>query len=174
MKNIHLEEELSRYNLHRKWNDYIGVQKEVLRVLRKEHYFMNEDVKNQQTGMHIRINAKGIRETIVSGKRFQALPKLLKQYKIATLRHLKYIIESAELLEDDVLDIHKESGYNFAYMKSEVLIDDKILSVRITIKKKIATNWFWIHNIDENKKVPNYSTHPKDEIKRDSELLSTK
>ncbi len=173
MKNICMQEELFRYNLEGKWNDYIGVQKEVLNVLRKEKYF-TDDVINTKTGMRIRINAKGIKETIGSGKRFQALPKLLKQYKVATLRYLKEIVENAELIVDDVKNIHQENGYTFAYLKNEILIDGKLLTIRITVKKKISSNWFWIHNIDENKKVPNYSTHPKDEIKRDSELLSTK
>lgn len=71
-----------------------------------------------------------------TGKRFQILPKKLKQYKIATLR----------------------------YLKTDIMIDDNKLGIRITIKKKIGANWFWTHNIDENKKVPNYSTHPKDGI----------
>lgn len=33
---IHLAGELQRYNLERKWNDYIAVQKEVLKVLRED------------------------------------------------------------------------------------------------------------------------------------------
>ncbi len=173
MKNICMQEELFRYNLEGKWNDYIGVQKEVLNVLRKEKYF-TDDVINMKTGMRIRINAKGIKETTGSGKRFQSLPKLLKQYKVVTLRYLKEIIENAELIADDVKNIDQKNGYTFAYLKNEILIDGKELTVRITVKKKISSNWFWIHNIDENKKVPNYSTHPEDEIKRDSELLNSK
>ena len=34
----------------------------------------------------IEINAKGIKETIGPGMCFQALPKRLKQFKVATLR----------------------------------------------------------------------------------------
>lgn len=119
MKNICMEEEMAFYNLDKKWNDYVGVQKEVLKALRSVNYFENGEVTNKATGMDIKINAKGIKETLGSGNRFQALPKRMKQYKI-------------------------------------------------------ATNWFWIHHIDEHKKVPNYSTHPKDGIKRDSELLTKK
>lgn len=29
------------------------------------------------------------------------------------------------------------------------MIDEEIVNIRITVKKKIAVNWFWIHNIDE-------------------------
>ena len=34
MKCIDLQHELSHYNLRGKWNDYIGVQKEVISVLK--------------------------------------------------------------------------------------------------------------------------------------------
>lgn len=109
---------------------------------------------NKETGMYIRITVKGIKETLGTGKRFQALPRKLKQYKIATLRYLKQIIASAELLVDNVENIHEENGYMFAYLGGGVMIDGKMVFVRISIKKKIASNCFWIHNIDEKQKSP--------------------
>ncbi|MBE5881643.1 MAG: hypothetical protein E7289_05010 [Lachnospiraceae bacterium] len=160
MKKICMAEELARYNLDGKWNDYVGVQKEVLRVLRKEEFFTKEEIINRKTGISVKINAKGIKETLGTGKRFQMLPKTLKKYKIATIKSLKWIIENAELIKDDVENIHEKNGYNFAYFRGELVIDDSVLKVRITVKKKIGVNWFWIHNIDQKEKVPNYSTHP--------------
>ncbi len=151
MEKVCKKEELLRYNLEGKWNDYIGVQKEVLKVLREENFFTDDKVINQQTGMVIKINAKGIKETIGPGKRFQVLPKILKEEKIATIRNLKRIIEKAELVNDNVPNFHYENGYTFAYLKAHILIDDKTVGIKITIKKKIAVNWFWIHNIDEIK-----------------------
>ena len=44
----------------------------------------------------------------------------------------------------------------FTYMRSKVRIDDEEVDVRIAIRKKVATNWFWIHHIDENKKRQSY------------------
>ena len=70
MESVCKKDELLRYNLEGKWNDYIGVQKEVLKVLRKENFFTDDKVINHQTGMVIKINAKGIKETIGPGKRF--------------------------------------------------------------------------------------------------------
>lgn len=172
MESIFMDEELSRYNLDGKWNDYIGVQKEVLDVLRVEKGFTYGEIINKQTGMCIRINAKGIKETLGPGKRFQALPKRLKQYKIATLVHLRSIIENAELIMDKVPNYHYKNQDTFAYFESQMEINQELVSVRITVKKKISSNWFWMHNINEMKKVPNYSTHLLDGIKRDSELLS--
>lgn len=171
MLSISMEKELSLYNLEGKWNDYIWAQKEVLKVLRKEKFFEEKEVKNTITGMYIIINAKGIKETLGTGNRYKTLPKKLKRYKIATIRYLKEIIANAILIKDDVENIHEKNGYMFAYFYNEILIDEEVIRIRISVKKKIGSNWFWIHNIDENKKVPNYSTHLKDGIKRDSELL---
>lgn len=81
--------------------------------------------------------------------RFQALPKRLKQFKVATLRKLKWIVENAELVKDNIPDYHHEDGYTFAYLVAKIMIDEDIVNIRITVKKKIAVNWFWIHNIDE-------------------------
>lgn len=144
-----MERELALYHLDGKWNDYIGVQKKVLQVLREEGYFSDNEVINSRTGMYIKLNVKGIKETLGTGKRFQTLPKKLKQYKIATLRYLKQIIENAELIADDIENIHEENGYMFAYLSNHVLIDGELVGVRISVKKKATANWFWIHNIDQ-------------------------
>lgn len=50
-------------------------------------------------------------------------------------------------------DYHHEEGYTFAYLMAKIMIDGKVVSIRITVKKKIAVNWFWIHNIDELKSL---------------------
>lgn len=129
MESIIVEKELSLYNLDGKWNDYIGVQKEVLQVLRRENFFVNSEIINKKTGMNIKINAKGIKESLGTGRRFQAL--------------------LAELIADDIENIHEENGYMFAYLGHEIMIDGKLSYIRISIKKKMTSNWFWIHNIDE-------------------------
>ena len=68
-----MAKELSLYNLEGKWNDYIGVQKAVIEVLKKEDFFVNGDIMNVETGMLVRLTVKGIKETIGKGKRFQNL-----------------------------------------------------------------------------------------------------
>lgn len=47
--------------------------------------------------------------------------------------------------------IHEEDGYKFAYIGNEIMIDDEVVRVRISVKKKVGSNHFWIHNIDEYK-----------------------
>lgn len=99
-----------------------------------------------------KINSKGIKETIGAGKRFQTLPKKIKMYKIATIRCLKQIIETANLMEDDVPNYHTDGIYTFAYLENEILVDEEVLEIRISIMKRIDSNWFWIHHIDEKEK----------------------
>ena len=154
MIKIDLKEELSKYNLEGKWNDCVGVQKEVIQILRNEGFLVNNEIINRQTGLCVKLNVKGIKETLGTGKRFQALPKKLKERKIATIRHMSSIIENAEIIADNVGNVHVENGDMFTYMRSKVRIDDEEVDVRIAIRKKVATNWFWIHHIDENKKSP--------------------
>ncbi len=152
MISINTKDELSLYNLEGKWNDFIAVQKEVISVLKAEMYFNDNIVNNINSGLNIKINPKGIKETIGAGKRFQRLPRKLKEYKISTLRYLKRIIKTAELLVDDVPNYHVEGIYSFAYLKNEIIIDGEMVDVRISVMKRIDCNWFWIHHIDEKGK----------------------
>ena len=154
MISINTKDELSLYDLEGKWNDFIAVQKEIIAVLKSEKYFDDNVINNINSGLNIKINPKGIKETIGAGKRFQRLPRKLKEYKISTLRYLKKIIETAELLVDDVPNYHVEGGYSFAYLRSEIVIDSEIVDVRISVMKRIDSNWFWIHHIDEKEKSP--------------------
>ena len=151
MTYICVKEELSNFDLDGKWNDYIGLQKEVLTVLRNEKYFERKEVINAESKMLIKINAKGIRETLGNGNRFQTLPKKFKVYKIATIRHLPEIIRTGHMIEADVENSHSENGYHYAYINNIVKIDGEEFGVRVAIRKKIASNQFWIHNIDEKK-----------------------
>ncbi len=85
MVSINIKHELSIYDLDGKWNDFIGVQKEVISVLKEEGYFAGSSIINHETGMIIRLTSRGIKETIGNGKRFQNLPKIVKQQKVSFL-----------------------------------------------------------------------------------------
>lgn len=149
---IKLCEELASYDVDKKQNDYIGLQKSIIDTLRSEGFFENNVVENMESGMLVRITTKGIKETLGAGKRFQSLPKVLKELKIATLRYLPEIIKQGSILEDNVENKHKTEEYLFAYIMSNVVIDNEEYKVRISIKKKVASNLFWIHHIDYMKK----------------------
>lgn len=153
MISISTKDELSLYHLEGKWNDYIGVQKEVLRVLREKKWFENNDVINKGTNLQIRIVSKGIRETLGNGNRFQTLPKKLKEYKVATLRYLPELIKTGIVIEINAPNSHDKDGYKYAYIRNDILMDGELVGVRISIKKKVGSNHFWIHNVDEYKKL---------------------
>lgn len=152
IKSIITEDELSIYKLENKWNDYIGVQKEVINVLRAENYFDAGSVNNKESGMEVRITAKGIKETLGNGNRFQTLPRKLKIYKVSVIRSLPELIETGCVIADDFENSHSKDGYKYAYINNNIEIDGNVFGIRIAIKKKIGANHFWIHNIDEYKK----------------------
>lgn len=81
MISINSKDELSLYNLEGKWNDYVGVQKEVITVLREEKFFEQVAVLNNKTNMIIRLTTRGIKETLGNGTRFHYLPKDVKIQK---------------------------------------------------------------------------------------------
>ena len=113
---------------------------------------------------------KGIRETLGNGNRFQTLPKKLKEYKVATIRYLPEIIKTGMVIEFDASNSHDKEGYRYAYIGNEILIDGEIVGVRISIKKKVGSNHFWIHNVDEYKKLWVTQSISKDGLKRDSKF----
>lgn len=145
---ICLEKELQRYELDGKWNDYIAVQKEVLRVLRANNFFDDNLVVNQESGMMIKVTPKGIKETFGNGKRFNTMPKEVKKWKIATIYCIKKILQNAHLLEYNIKSIHSTDTSTYAYFKTKISIDNSILIIRITVKQKIGSNIFYIHHID--------------------------
>ena len=121
-------------------NDYIGVQKRVLPILEAENYF--QVVRNNESGMDIHITKKGIKETLGSGKRFQNLPRKLKELKITVLRSLPDIIRTSHLVRDEVPNEHKNSP-SYAYFTTPVSINGIVFYVKLTIQKTSYKNKFW-------------------------------
>lgn len=145
--NVDLDEELKKYNIENKLNDYIAVQKAVVNHLKGTGFFdKNSIVVNEETGMQIRINPRGIKETLANGKRFQSLPRELKKLKIATIEQLPEIIKRGKLIEDNIENTHGENSL-YAYFETPVEINGGNYKVRVNIRKTIETNKFWIHNV---------------------------
>lgn len=151
MIRINSKDELSLYNLRGKWNDYIAVQKEVIAVLKDNDFFKLDNIINNNTNMIIRLTARGIKETLGNGTRFQYLPKAVKVQKIVTLRYLPLLIKNAYLVVDDVENYHGNKDDNFAYFTNNVKIDGELYNVRIVVRKKVGSNHFYIHHVDTEK-----------------------
>jgi len=146
---VDIQKEIFSYGVEQKMNDYIGLQKTIIPILEEEGFL--GEVTNEETGMIIEITKKGIKETLGSGKRFQNLPRKLKELKIATIRSLPELIAKAHIVEDDVLNSHGDSA-KYAYFIVSVSIDGVLLNVRINVKKTPAKNKFWLHIVDIKEK----------------------
>lgn len=143
---IDLEIEIQSYNIAEKFNDYIGMQKEIINVLKEEGFFNNNVVVNEKSGMQVRINPRGIKETLGSGMRFQNLPRILKKYKVATIRKLPEIIRKGILVEDNVENVHGKNQL-YAYFMTPIIIEGKNMHVKVNVRKSLEVNKFWIHNV---------------------------
>ena len=146
---VDIQNEITSFGVQKKLNDYIGIQKLVLPKLEKQNFF--GEIVNEESGMVIEISRKGIKETLGSGKRFQSLPKMLKELKIATLRSLPEMIRVAHLVQDNVQNSHGNSS-EYAYFIIEVDINDVNFNVRINVQKTSAKNKFWLHIVDITEK----------------------
>ena len=111
MVRINKFDELSVYDLEGKWNDYIGTQKEIIAVLKSKGFFESGTVVNAETGMEIRITTNGVKETIGKGKRFQSLPREVKEQKVCSIGLLPELIRQACIIEDNVVNYHEETNY---------------------------------------------------------------
>lgn len=147
---VDIDAEIKSYGVETKFNDYIGMQKRVVSVLKEEGFFDKNVVVNEETGMQIVITTKAIRETLGSGNRFQRLPRELKCLKVATVRWLPDIIRKAKLVKDNVANTHGNNPL-YAYFYADITIGGIDVGVKIDIRKTIETNKFWIHNVEIKK-----------------------
>ena len=142
---VDIPKEISSYGVEQKMNDYIGLQKTIIPILEAEGFF--REIINEETGMVIEITKKGIKETLGSEKRYQNLPRKLKELKIATIRSLPELIRNAHLIKDNILNSHGNSS-RYAYFVISVNFSGILINIRITVQKTSAKNKFWLHIID--------------------------
>ena len=147
--NLDIQNEIASYGIEQRMNDYIGLQKTILPILEKEGFF--REVINEESGMVIEITKKGIKETLGNGKRFQNLPRKLKELKIATIRSLPDLINVAHLIRDDVTNSHGKAS-EYAYFIVSVSVNNVLFNVRINVQKTSAKNKFWLHIVDITEK----------------------
>ncbi len=142
-------------------NDYVGVQKAVISTLEKENFFSSGKniVTNRDSGMIVEITKDGIRETLGPGKRFAALPRVLKDLKLATLRDLPEIIASATVDTDSANNIHTpNSKVKYAYLNGETTINGIPYVVTVTVRRSQQKNKFWVHEVRTEKKEQGLSS----------------
>lgn len=131
-------------------NDYIGVQKAVLKKLTEDGFFAdgNNVVVNQESGMTVAITKDGIRETLGKGSRFETLSSKLKKLKIATIQQIPELIKSATVRMNNVANYHNPSSdLKYVHLTSMAKIDNKEYEVEIIVRGSREKNKFWMHKI---------------------------
>lgn len=147
------------YGIHsvRALNDYVGVQKKVIRALTEDGFFENGNniVYNEATGYEIEIGKKGIQETFGPEMRFQGLPTDLKKLKLATVRDLPAIIQNAKILETGVADVHNNTNQvSFDYLEGVANVSGESYRVKIVVKKSAIKNRFYMHEVQLENGAP--------------------
>lgn len=143
-------------------NDYIHVQKQVLNTLKSEGFFEDTEnnrtvVTNDNSGMKIEINRKGINETFNEAN-YKHIPKELKYIKLLTIRDVDKIIKSAHLVEDNAENYHNNNnGVKYAYFENVVNVDGVNRVISIAVRKSIRKNMFWVHQVDIKKDTQSLS-----------------
>ena len=163
-------DEIKSFGVETKLNDYIGVQKLVISKLEEEGYF--GEVMNKETGMVMDITKKGIKETLGSGKRFQNLPRVLKELKLATIRKLPIIIQKAHLTTNDAKNTHENAAV-YAYLEIRMNLNNVPIKISIDVKKTSAKNKFWIHYIDITKENSQLLSPCRNKVINEIENFST-
>ncbi len=153
--NISSNDELDYFgipNTANKLNDYVNIQKSVVDKLKTEDYFdgHNNVIVNADTEIVVEITAKGIRETLSSGKRYYTLPRKFKIAKIASIRSLPELIKYAEIVKTET-DNKNRKGVSFVVLEHPLTIDDEDYNVEMKIRKTPQGNKFYIHQLQLKK-----------------------
>ncbi len=138
-------------------NDYVGVQKAVIKTLKEEGFFQKEGehffvAVSTADGLTVEITPKGIKETLGSEERFEFLGVNMKKKKLAIIRQLPDLLRKAKVVSDDNSNYHNpKSKAQYTYMKTETQIDGDACTVRLVIRNSPQKNLFWIHYVDIKK-----------------------
>lgn len=138
-----------------KINDYRHVQIQVFNTLVNEGFFdenASRIVTNANSGMKVEINESGIEEAF-DPKNYGNHGKRLKILKLASIRHVPDIIENGTLTFDNEKNYHNDnSNVKYAYIEGQTILNGKPVAIRITVRKSLQKNKFWVHNIYTNEK----------------------
>ena len=157
--NIDINDELSKLNV-KSVNDYVGTQKAVLKKLNSEGFFTENNKRNdtnKESGIVVKTDVKSIEEMFSTGKRFQTLPRELKNLKLASIGSIPNIIKNGTLIGESVAPYHnkqkKQGNVRFAYIESPITINGKTYYAVVGAKHTQSGYHAWTLEIrNESKK----------------------
>ena len=131
-------------------NDYRHVQIQVFETLTREGFFDETGRRietNAESGMKVEINESGIEESF-STKNYRNISRNLKYLKLATIRKVPEIIIDGKLVTDDEENYHNpQSTVKYAYIEGETEVYGVPYKVKISVRKSLQKNKFWVHQI---------------------------
>lgn len=159
----------SEYNI-KKLNDYIHIQKQVNKTLRREGFFTNPDgisrtETNYASGMIITINQSGINETF-NKNNYAHNSKFLKLAKLLTIKTVPEVVRTGTIISDDVKNIHGAKNVKFAYIEGIAKIGNIDVNVRLAIKKSSVSNKFWVHYVDIKENINELTSADNNKVKQ--------
>lgn len=138
-----------------KINDYRQVQIKVFDTLVNEGFFDENKrriITNANSGMQVEINESGIEEAF-DPKNYGSRGKRLKILKLASIRRITDVIENGTLIFDNDKNYHSDkSNIKYAYIEDQIHLNGKPFIIRVTVRKSLQKNKFWVHNIYTNEK----------------------
>lgn len=158
-----VDDTISSFGIN-KIGDYIHVQDRVFNTLLDEGFFADEETRsrtdiNEETGMVIETNKSGIDETFCL-ENYGRTGRFNKLIKLATIRELPNAIKYGRLIEDDVKNEHgKNRKTKYAYFEYDTQIDGIDITIKLTIRKSMQKNKFYVHSFQT---IKNASGSPAD------------
>ena len=138
-----------------KVNDYRQVQIKVFDTLVNEGFFDENKrriITNADSKMQVEINESGIEEAF-DPKNYGNRGKKLKILKLASIRNITDVIENGTLVLDNDKNYHNDkSNVKYAYIENQINLNGKLVTIRVTVRKSLQKNKFWVHNIYTNEK----------------------
>lgn len=138
-------------------NDYIHVQKQVQKHLPETFY---GDVVINSTGDVVRINKKGIKETLGDDNKFKKISHKKKMLKLKTIEYLPELLRTADPADLNVDNYHKSNKTaKYDYYENNVTIDENDYVVKIAVRVGKNSKRFHIHSLEVNENQQGLNLH---------------
>ena len=146
--NVNTKDELDYYGLNTASKDYVKVQKAVRNKLKADKFFEdNNDLVNEESGIHMAITPKGINETF-NHNNYTAINAERREIKIALIRYLPEMYREAHLVNPDAKNYHGSDRSNYIYFQDRIIANGKDIIVDIQVKKGNEGNRFYLHHVN--------------------------
>jgi len=158
--------------------DYRQVQERTFATLQSEGFFTDVDLRsridtNEESGMVIETNKSGIDETFCL-ENYARTGRFKKVVKLSTLREIPNAIRYGKVVESNAPNEHdNKRGTRFAYITYDTQVDGVDITIKLTIKKSMQKNKFWVHSFDAIRNASGSPADPNNGVKTGATTAGT-